>query len=133
MLGGGSDAGPARTLIFLSDAPHLCAQLGDGGSLATPWNVLRFHLAGDVPGPYPVASVLAPGGASAEFDWEAGDAGGGFGFETGQSGQVNLEAVDPGNAQAAFGSYSADFGDAGAVTGRFTASPCPAIPPAPGP
>ncbi len=127
---GGGDAGPARTLIFLSDAPAFCGQMLDGG-LAAPWNVLSLHLAGDVAGSYPVASILPPSGATAGFDWEDGD-GGGFGFETGQGGTVDLTGVDPLNAQPTMGSYTADFGDAGAVTGRFTASPCPAIPPPPG-
>ncbi|MHB8416802.1 MAG: hypothetical protein ACYDCL_01915 [Myxococcales bacterium] len=127
---GGGDAGPARTLLYLSDAPAFCGQLLDGG-LGAPWNVLSFHLAGDVAATYPIASPLPPEGATAAFDWEDGD-GGGFGFETGQAGQVGLTAVDPLNTQPSVGSYSVDFGDAGSLTGRFTASPCSAAPPPPG-
>jgi hypothetical protein len=124
---GGGDAGPARTLLFLSNAPRFCAQLQDGG-LTAPWSVLSFHLAGDVPATYSVASILPPSGATAAFNWQGGDAGG-FGFETGQSGEVDLLSVDPQNLQPSTGTYIADFGDAGSVTGRFTATPCGATPP----
>lgn len=129
---GGGDAGPARTLIYLSDAPSFCQQLqlSDGG-LASPWDVLRFHLAGDVSGSYPIASVLPPSGAISNFDWEDLDAGT-FGFETGQSGQITLTSVDAQGLQPTTGSYSVDFADAGSVTGRFTASPCPFVPPTAG-
>ncbi|HUB07800.1 MAG TPA: hypothetical protein VMB50_12390 [Myxococcales bacterium] len=127
---GGDDAGPERTLIYLSDAPRFCAQLADGGPTA-PWNVVALHLAGDLPATYPIATPLPPEGATAEFDWEDGD-GGGFGFETGLSGQVQLEAVDPLNAQTTLGTYTVGFGDAGSIVGRFTASPCAGTPPPPG-
>ncbi len=127
---GGADGGMPRTLVSLSDAPDLCGALTDGG-LPTPWNVVRLYLAGDVPGFYPVAPVLPPSGATATFDWEDGD-GGGFGWQTGQDGGVQLDRVDPGNAQTTAGSYAVDFGDAGALVGRFTASPCAALPPPPG-
>jgi hypothetical protein len=127
---GGGDAGPSFTVLYLSDAPDFCAQLLDGG-LAAPWNELSFLLAGDVPATYPIASILPPSGATAAFNWQGGD-GGGFGFETGQTGEVDLVAVDPQNIQPTSGTYSADFSDAGSLIGRFKATPCSATPPAPG-
>ena len=99
---GGGDAGPSFTVLYLSDAPDFCAQLLDGGL-----------------------------GATAAFNWQGGD-GGGFGFETGQTGEVDLVAVDPQNIQPTSGTYSADFSDAGSLIGRFKATPCSATPPAPG-
>jgi len=127
---GGGDAGPSFTTLYLSDAPDFCAQLLDGG-LAAPWNLISFHLAGDLPDVYLVAPILPPSGATAAFDWQGGD-GGGFGFETGQSGEVDLVSVDRQNIQPTTGTYFADFADAGSVIGRFSATPCTATPPAPG-
>ncbi len=124
------DAGPASTTIYLSDAPDFCAQLLDGG-LAAPWNLISLHLAGDLPAVYLIAPILPPSGATAAFDWQGGD-GGGFGFETGASGEVDLIAVDAQNIQPTTGTYFADFADAGSVIGRFSATPCNATPPAPG-
>ena len=93
--------------------------------------MVALHLAGDVPAVYLIAQILAPNGATAAFDWQGGD-GGGFGFETGGTGEVDLIAVDPQNLQPTTGTYFADFADAGSLVGRFSAKPCNATPPAPG-
>ncbi len=126
----GADGGTPRTLVSLSDVADMCGRLEDGG-LPAPWNVVRLYVAGDEPGAYPVAAILPPLGATAEFDWQDGD-GGGFGFTTGLDGGVQLDRVDLAGLLTASGSYAVDFGDAGSITGRFVASPCPALPPNPG-
>ena len=53
--------------------------------------------------------------------------------ETGQSGTVALEAIDPQDIQPTLGTYSADFADAGSLIGRFSATPCSVAPPSAGP
>jgi hypothetical protein len=121
--------GPARTLVYLADVNGLCALSQDGG-LGPSWNLLRLHLAGDTPASYSAASVLPPNGATAEFDFQ--DMTGAYGLVGAVSGTVQLDSVDPANTQTARGTYTLDFSDAGALRGRFTADPCPAVPPPPG-
>ncbi len=118
--------GPARTLIYVADVADLCVSAQDGG-LGDHWNQLRLHLAGDTPAKYPAQSILPPSGATAEFDFQ--DQNGAFGFEVATGGEVQLVAVDPGNSQTTSGTYQLTFGDAGSLSGRFTAEPCSATPP----
>jgi hypothetical protein len=118
--------GPPRTLIYLADVADLCLLAQDGG-LGPSWIQLRLHLAGDAPGAYAVQTILPPSGATAELDFQ--DQNGAYGFASAESGQVQLDAVDPGNAQTTSGSYTLSFGDAGSLAGRFNADPCAANPP----
>jgi hypothetical protein len=121
--------GPPRTLIYLADLDGLCALASDGG-LGPSWRVLRLHLAGDTPGSYAVAAILPPSGAIAELDFQ--DSTGAYGIYGAVGGSVQLDVVDPGNAQTSTGTYALDFWDAGSLQGRFTADPCSATPPQPG-
>jgi hypothetical protein len=121
-----TSGGPARTLIFIADVVDLCASANDGG-LGTNWNQLRLHLAGDVPASYTVQPILPPSGAIAEFDFQ--DESGAYGLTPAVSGEIQLDAVDPGNSQVTTGTYTLSFGDAGSLTGRFTAAPCSVAPP----
>jgi hypothetical protein len=121
--------GPPRTLIHVADVEGVCALATDGG-LGSSWNLLRLHLAGDTPAAYSVAAILPPAGAIAELDFQ--DSTGAYGIYGAQGGTVQLDAVDPGNAQTVRGTYTLDFGDAGSLRGRFTADPCSASPPQPG-
>jgi hypothetical protein len=121
-----TQGGPARTLIFVADVSDLCALAQDGG-LGTNWNQLRMHLAGDTPASYVVQPILPPAGAIAEFDFQ--DQSGAYGLTAAASGEIQLDAVDPGNAQTTTGTYTLGFGDSGSLTGRFTAEPCSAVPP----
>jgi hypothetical protein len=124
-----TSGGPARTFIYLADVDGLCALATDGG-LGQSWNLLRLHLAGDTPDDYRVAAILPPSGATAEFDFQ--DSSGAYGTFGAVSGTVQLDSVDPGNVQTVTGTYTVDFGDAGSLEGRLTASPCSAVPPPPG-
>jgi hypothetical protein len=118
--------GPPRTFLYVADLVDLCALARDGG-LGPSWTLLRFHLAGDTPASYPVASILPPSGATAELDFL--DQSGAYGFAPAVGGSVQLDSVDPGNTQPTNGSYTLDFGDAGSLVGRFSADPCSATPP----
>jgi hypothetical protein len=123
-----ADGGSPSASIWLADVADLCAELQDGG-LSLPWNLLSLHFAGDSSGPYTVATILPPGGATARIDWQSpGDA---FGSERANSGSVLLFAIDAANLASATGDYQLLFGDAGTVSGHFEARPCPVVPPAP--
>jgi hypothetical protein len=121
-----TSGGEPRTQIYVADVAGFCERAQDGG-LGSTWSQLRLYLAGDTPGTYPMRLVLPPAGGTAEFDFQ--DESGAYGFVSAASGQVELEAVDPSNAQTTSGSYNLDFGDAGSLLGWFTAAPCSAVPP----
>jgi hypothetical protein len=124
-----TSGGPARTAIYIADVADLCSQVSDGG-LGQNWNLLRLHLAGDTPAGYTVAAILPPAGATAEFDFQ--DTSGAYGIYGAVGGTVQLDGIDPGNAQTSTGTYTLDFGDAGSLRGRFTAAPCSVVPLQPG-
>jgi hypothetical protein len=120
-----ADGGSPSASIWLADVPDLCAELLDGG-LVPPWNLLQLHLAGDSTGPYAVATILPPGGATGRFDWQSASQG--FGFEHASSGTVLLFGIDATNLAPALGDYQLQFGDAGTLSGHFEAQPCPVVP-----
>lgn len=125
-----SDAGRGAVEVFISDVGNLClADTSDGG-LGPSWDLLRLHIAADVPGTYPVAAVLPPNGAVAQFDYQS-DAGG-FGTSPAVGGTIVLQAVDQGNRQPASGTYELSFSGTDSMSGSFSAVPCAAVPPAPG-
>ncbi len=124
------DAGVGRTSLFLSDAPDLCRALASDAGLGPSWDVLRFRLAGDQVAAYPVAPVLPPAGAIAEFDYQT-DAGT-FGAIPAAGGTLQLDALDPTNVQSALGTYTLTFSGTDSLAGTFIAAPCALSPPAPG-
>jgi hypothetical protein len=122
------DAGAGRTSIYLADVADLCAAIASDAGLGATWNLVRFRVDGDEANAYPVAPVLPPSGAIAEFDYQ--DDAGGFGIVAASGGSLQLDSVDPNNVQPTIGTYTLSFSGTDSLTGTFVAGPC-ALAPAP--
>jgi hypothetical protein len=116
---------PGDMAIYLLSQPVGCDQLAPSGwsfRMAAPTGVLELLLAGTTATSYPLSSNTPPTAPDGYGRDIYATSGGSRVTQNGDTGTVELTAIDPDGT--AHGSFSVAFA-VGSLTGSFTAASCP--------